>query len=76
MTKSLKQHLERLVPFIILGVAISLFIGLFIMLSYVLIWGIAIGGIIWLAMLLKNYLFPPHAPEQNEGRVIEHDDKK
>lgn len=75
MKKTLKQFLEPLVPFIILGVAISLFIGLFIMLSYVLLWGIVLGAIIWLAVMLKNYLFPPYTPDKNEGRVIEHDDK-
>ena len=76
MIKKLKELFEPLVPFIVLGVAISLFIGLFIMLSYVLVWGIILGAIIWLAVLLKNYLFPPHPPEKSEGRVIEHDDKQ
>jgi hypothetical protein len=65
-----------LIPFIILGVAISLIIGLFIMLSYVLVWGVVLGAIIWLAVMIKNYLFPSQASEARKGRIIEHKDKK
>lgn len=35
---------ENLVPFLIAGVAIALFFGLLFMFSYVLIWGLIIGG--------------------------------
>ena len=74
MNKSFKQLFEPLVPFILLGIAIALFIGIFIMLSYVLVWGIVLGAIIWLAVMLKNYLFPSNTTE-SKGRVINHDDK-
>lgn len=73
MKKTVQQIFEPLVPFIILGVAIALIIGLLIMLSYVLVWGIVLGGILWLAVIVKNLLFPPHTADKNEGRVIEHD---
>ena len=76
MNKTLQQIFEHLIPFIILGVAISLIIGLFIMLSYVLVWGVVLGAIIWLAVMIKNYLFPSQASEQRKGRIIEHKDKK
>ncbi len=76
MNKTLQQIFQPLIPFIILGVAIAFIIGLFIMLSYVLVWGVLLGAIIWLAALLKNYLFPTHTPDKSEGRIIEHDDKK
>lgn len=73
---------ETLVPFIIAGVAIALFIGILFMFSYVLIWGLLIGGVLWLIAMVKEYLFPRTAkkPEVNQkaqgGRIIEHDDEK
>jgi hypothetical protein len=72
---------ENLVPFLIAGVAIALFFGLLFMFSYVLIWGIMIGGILWIVMTIKQFLFPSTPPKTEsihttEGRIIEHDDKK
>lgn len=72
---------ENLVPFLIAGVAIALFFGLLFMFSYVLVWGLIIGGILWLVTAIKQFLFPnnPTKPEvihKNNGRIIEHDDKK
>lgn len=76
MNDKLRNILESLIPFMLLGVAISLIIGLFIMFSYVLIWGIFIGGILWLVFFIKNFLFPGSKKSpQAEGRVIEHDNK-
>ncbi len=76
MNTKIKELFEQLLPFIVLGVAIALIIGLFIMVSYVLIWGLVLGGIIWIGMVVKNFLFPSEAPEKKEGRVIEHKDIK
>lgn len=73
MNKSLTQIFAPLLPFIILGIAIALFIGLFIMLSYVLVWGIVLGGIFWLVAMIKNYLFPSYPADKKDGRIIEHD---
>ncbi|KTD01591.1 hypothetical protein OQJ19_05350 [Fluoribacter gormanii] len=72
---------ENLVPFLIAGVAIALFFGLLFMFSYVLIWGLIIGGILWIIATIKQYLFPS-SPDKTEitaksqGRIIEHDDEK
>ncbi|MCE0722421.1 MULTISPECIES: hypothetical protein [Legionella] len=72
---------ENLVPFLVAGVAIALFFGLLFMFSYVLVWGLLIGGILWLVATIKQYLFPSHSTKTEEinksqGRIIEHDDKK
>lgn len=75
MNKTLQQLLAQLIPFIMLGIGIALAIGLLIMFSYVLVWGILIGGVIWLIYVVKNYLFPTPSREKKKGRVIEHDDK-
>ncbi|KTD71328.1 hypothetical protein [Legionella tucsonensis] len=72
---------ENLVPFLVAGVAIALFFGLLFMFSYVLVWGLLIGGILWLIATIKQYLFPSTSTKtevinKNQGRIIEHDDKK
>jgi len=71
MKTKFNQVFEQLLPFCILGIAIALIIGLFIMLSYVLIWGILIGGMIWLGYVIKSFLFPSQLEEKNEGRIID-----
>lgn len=73
--------MESIVPFIIAGIAIALFIGILFMFSYVVIWGLMIGGILWLVAVIKEFLFPstvtkPESMKKTKGRVIEHDDKK
>ncbi|HHF7366904.1 TPA: hypothetical protein ACPSKY_002026 [Legionella bozemanae] len=72
---------ENLVPFLVAGVAIALFFGLLFMFSYVLVWGLLIGGVLWLITAIKQYLFPDKSNKtevihKNQGRIIEHDDKK
>ncbi|GGI88819.1 hypothetical protein [Legionella impletisoli] len=75
MDKKFQNILEQLIPFIILGIGIALAIGLLIMFSYVLVWGIVIGGVIWLVYFVKSYFFPDKAASKKNGRIIEHDDK-
>jgi hypothetical protein len=77
MSNKFKQMLEQLPTFIILGIAIALIVGVFVMLSYVVVWGLLLGGIIWLVVVIKNYLFPVISSNKHEkGRIIEHDDDK
>jgi len=74
MNNKFKQMLEQLPTFIVLGIAIAIIIGLFIMLSYVLVWGLLLGAIIWLVVMIKNYFFPPTSQDKHTGRIIEHDE--
>jgi hypothetical protein len=71
---------ETLGPFIIAGIAIALFVGLLFMFSYVIIWGLMIGGILWLISVIKELILPKPtkstAMKKNSGRIIEHNDKK
>ena len=72
---------ETLIPFIIAGIAIALFVGLLFMFSYVVIWGLIIGGTLWLISVVKELLFPNTKKtttiiKKTQGRIIEHDDKK
>jgi hypothetical protein len=73
MDNKLQKLFEQLIPFIILGISIALVVGLFIMLSYVLVWGFIIGGVIWLTVMIKNYFFKTKSSDK--GRVIEHDEE-
>lgn len=73
-----KKILDSLLPFVIIGFGIALCIGLLFMFFSVAIWGVLIGGILWLATIAKNYFFPSEQKMTSidEGRIIEHDDKK
>ncbi|KTC76801.1 hypothetical protein [Legionella brunensis] len=75
MNEKFERLIQQLVPFLIAGIAIALVIGLFIMFSYVLIWGLVIGGVLWLVYFVKSLLFPGQKSETTKGRVIEHNDK-
>lgn len=75
MNNKLQPTIDQLIPYLVLGIAIALAVGLFIVLTHVIFWGVIIGGLIWLGLVIKNALFPSSSsPDSNEGRVIEHDD--
>ncbi len=76
MNNKTSQIFEQLVPFIILGIAIVLIFGLFIVLSYIVVWGLFLGAIIWAIYAIKTYFFPAKKVPQKMGRIIEHDDKE
>lgn len=84
MPSSIKQFLQQLPPYILIGISIALGVGIFIVFSYVLIWGILIGAILWGANLLIAYLRSANIlPAKNQtktssaskskGRIIDHD---
>ena len=83
MPPSMKQFLQQLPPFILVGISIALGVGIFIVFSYVLIWGFLIGAILWGANLLIQYLksanIIPNKTQVNKssqaskGRIIDHD---
>jgi hypothetical protein len=76
MKNRLNYFFHALVPFLIIGITIAMLLGLLIMFSYLLVWGILIGGMLWLASIIKNFLFPKKAISESEGRIIEHNDNK
>jgi 5-bromo-4-chloroindolyl phosphate hydrolysis protein len=76
MNDKLQTAFQNLIPFILIGVVIALFIGLLFMFFYIAVWGLIIGGVLWIAALVKQYLFPSKSVDKEQGRVIEHDDKK
>ena len=68
------KNVENVIPFITIGFFIALFVGLLFVFSYVLIWGLFIGFILWIIAIIKQHLFSKKP--NKEGRIIEHDDKK
>jgi uncharacterized membrane protein YgaE (UPF0421/DUF939 family) len=76
MNDKLEKIIENIVPFIVIGVGIAIVIGLLFMFFYVAIWGVIIGGILYLVALAKQYFFPSEPAKKEQGRIIEHDEKK
>ncbi|WP_298626380.1 hypothetical protein [uncultured Legionella sp.] len=76
MNDKLEKIIENIIPFIVIGIAIAVVITLLFMFFYVAIWGVLIGGILYLVALAKHYFFPGESTKKEQGRVIEHDDKK
>lgn len=73
----IKKILDSLVPFVVIGLAIAVCVALLFMFFYIAIWGLFIGGILWLVAMAKQYFFPSTPPAtKEEGRIIEHDDRK
>ncbi len=75
MSNKVQKIAEQIVPFLIVGISIALMIGIFIMLSYVFVWGLIIGSVLWLIFWIKQYFTAKEKPAKPKGRVIEHDDK-
>jgi hypothetical protein len=81
MPRSLKHFFQQLPPFILLGVSIAFAVGLFIVFSYVLLWGLLIGAILWSINILVQYVRGTSATSKNtqtkpsKGRIIEHEKK-
>ncbi|MDF1677835.1 MAG: hypothetical protein P1U32_03985 [Legionellaceae bacterium] len=76
MSQSLKHFFQQLPPFILLGVAIALAIGIFVVFSYVLVWGLLIGAVLWGVNSLIQYVRGARSnepPKTTKGRVIDHD---
>ena len=74
MKQKLDRFIEQLPSFIILGIGISLVVGILIMFSYVVVWGVLLGGVIWLGVVIKSYLFPDNKPKHHKNRIIEHEE--
>jgi hypothetical protein len=78
MQNTLRKIFETVVPFLLLGVFIALSIGFFIVMSYVLIWGLLIGFVLYGVSAVYRYFFGESTvaedPRSHQGRIIEHDD--
>jgi hypothetical protein len=80
MKKNVKQGLENIIPFLVFGMVIALVVGILIMFSYVFIWGLIIGAVLWIVSFLKKLILSEkkisNPPDETKGRIIEHDDEE
>ena len=72
MNQFLQRITANFIPFVILGIAVAIMIGFFILFSYVLLWGLLIGFVLCLAVSIKQYFFPNKKNITFRGRIIEY----
>jgi len=65
---------NRVAPYLFLGIAIAILVGFAIILSYLFLWGLVIGAIIFIAVSAKNKFFPSKKRQYKRNIVIEHDE--
>lgn len=75
----MRSIFERIIPFIFLGIMIVLIVAGFILLSYVLIFGAAIGLVLYFIAWIRDKFFKKSKNQYPEklkksGRTIDHDD--
>jgi hypothetical protein len=74
MSTNFESIIERLMPYLMIGIVMAVFFGLLFLFSYVLFWGLLIGGLLWLFVAAKQFLFPDTSVKNKKGgRIIEHD---
>lgn len=80
MTQTLRQLLRQLPPFILVGVVLAFAIALFVVFSYVLLWGLLVGSLLWLVSAIFQYVTQTSQQKKTQnGRIIDieiHHDKK
>ncbi|OGV27823.1 MAG: hypothetical protein A3F18_00430 [Legionellales bacterium RIFCSPHIGHO2_12_FULL_37_14] len=67
------RTMETLYPYLVYAIAIGVLFCVFIVLSYILFWGLVIGAALWAITIIKLYLTKPKKTSYTRGRVIEHD---
>lgn len=76
-----KNPLEAFMPYLIIGFAIALMVGLFFIIANVLIWGIVIAGILWIGVTLRQFVLTKFGhlsktKSKHKGIIIEHNRRK
>ena len=76
MNNNLQRLLNVFVPCIILGILTALIIGMFVMVSYLLLWGLMFGIIFWIIASIREFFFPNSNKKiRVRGRIIEYRDE-
>lgn len=70
--RSFKALSQQLAPFLIIGIAVALFVSILIFLSYVVLWGLVVGGVLWLIAIIRQNFFTAQ-PKHAKGKIIEHE---
>ena len=71
------KFVETFMPFLIVGFAIALMVGLFFIIANVLVWGFVIAGVLWLAVTARVFFLKKFGTaktgKKHKGVIIEHD---
>lgn len=75
----MRQILNKLMPFLILGVGIVAFTFGLMLLVYLFLFGALVGAVLFLVNKVRHYFKQPmthktNAPQQKPGRIIDTDD--
>ncbi len=81
MSNRIYRFLTPFIPFLILGLILSVFIGFIFIFAYVLMWGFILAACYWLFQTVRAFFFSPTRKTAepiptSSGRVIEHDEHK
>lgn len=74
MTPKFQELLDQAVPYLIAGIGIAIIVGLFILFSHLIFWGIVIGLLLWAGVWVRQAFFAPKS--NSKGNIIEHEDDK
>lgn len=70
--------IEKIIPFVVFGIAIAISIALFFLLFYVVAWGIVIGLVVYAVSFIRQAWRARKGQAtvetEREGRIIEHDE--
>jgi hypothetical protein len=73
MNLKFQELFDQAIPYLIAGVGIALLVGLFILFSHLIFWGVIIGLLLWASVWLRQAFF---STKNTKGSIIEHDDDK
>jgi len=73
---AMNRLLQRIIPFVILGIMIVIFVVGLVVFSYLLIFGALIGLILFVIAWIREKIFPSKPLTKiHRGRIIDHDDE-
>jgi len=75
----MKRFFKQFIPFIIIGIVIVALAFGILLLSYLLLFGVMMGLILFFINWVRNKFFPPKKPiivKKKSGRIIDSDDWK
>ena len=63
---------KQLMPYLMLGMSIALFIGILFILLQVIFYGVIVGLVLYGAHLIKTKFFGPKQQLNSSGHIIDH----
>lgn len=76
MKNTVEKVLEKFAPFAAIGIAIVLVISVLIIFSYIFLWGLIVGALVWVAAIVKRYFSTKNTNPKvvkSKSKIIEHE---